>query len=145
MIGSGSDKVYPELWMIIVLTDHFGKRDANEYIKLWRLFQVRRAPLWNIVPNVQREQATQLMGHKEAFPSSHQPILLRRRERQVLELVAQGARNREIAQILHIKEVTVEGYLTSIYRKLGVRSRTQAVLKAFERQLITLNPKQGQD
>ena len=40
-------------------------------------------------------------------------------------LVADGASNREIAQRLHLSVKTVEGTLTRIYRKSGVRSRTQ--------------------
>ena len=46
-------------------------------------------------------------------------------EQQVAGLVADGASNREIAQRLHLSVKTVEGTLTRIYRKSGVRSRTQ--------------------
>ncbi|NYF98034.1 LuxR C-terminal-related transcriptional regulator [Janibacter cremeus] len=46
-------------------------------------------------------------------------------EQQVAGLVAEGASNREIAQRLHLSVKTVEGGLTRIYRKTGVRSRTQ--------------------
>lgn len=46
-------------------------------------------------------------------------------EQQVAGLVADGASNREIAQRLHLSVKTVEGTLTRIYRKIGVRSRTQ--------------------
>jgi DNA-binding CsgD family transcriptional regulator/tetratricopeptide (TPR) repeat protein len=46
-------------------------------------------------------------------------------EQQVAALVADGASNREIAQRLHLSVKTVEGTLTRIYRKTGVRSRTQ--------------------
>ena len=46
-------------------------------------------------------------------------------EQQVAGFVADGASNREIAQRLHLSVKTVEGTLTRIYRKTGVRSRTQ--------------------
>lgn len=46
-------------------------------------------------------------------------------EQQVASLVAEGSSNREIAQRLHLSVKTVEGSLTRIYRKTGVRSRTQ--------------------
>ena len=46
-------------------------------------------------------------------------------EQQVAGLVADGSSNREIAQRLHLSVKTVEGTLTRIYRKTGVRSRTQ--------------------
>jgi DNA-binding NarL/FixJ family response regulator len=46
-------------------------------------------------------------------------------ERRVAELAADGRSNREIAAELFVAERTVEANLTRIYRKLGVRSRTQ--------------------
>ena len=53
--------------------------------------------------------------------------LLSSREREVLELVSQGLRNREIAQRLFISEVTVKVHVRNLMRKLGARSRTHAV------------------
>ncbi len=55
---------------------------------------------------------------------------LSERERQVLELVAAGLSNREICSRLHISLSTVKGHTASIYGKLGVNSRTQAVSEA---------------
>jgi DNA-binding CsgD family transcriptional regulator len=46
-------------------------------------------------------------------------------ERAVAELAASGATNREIAASLYLSEKTVEAVLTRVYRKLGIRSRTQ--------------------
>jgi DNA-binding CsgD family transcriptional regulator len=46
-------------------------------------------------------------------------------ERRVAELVAKGKTNREVAQALVVAERTVEWNLTKVYRKLGVRSRTE--------------------
>jgi RNA polymerase sigma factor (sigma-70 family) len=48
------------------------------------------------------------------------------RERQILALVAEGKRNREIAQTLGISEATVENHLHRIFQKLGVSNRTEA-------------------
>lgn len=50
------------------------------------------------------------------------------RERQILDLLAAGLRNREIASRLSISEATVENHLHNIYGKLGVRNRVQAAL-----------------
>jgi len=61
------------------------------------------------------------------------------RERQVLGLLAQGLRNKEIGRHLTIEEVTVRLHLRGIFRKLGVRSRTQAVTCAIERGFLTLS------
>ncbi|MCP5371247.1 MAG: response regulator transcription factor [Hyphomicrobiales bacterium] len=49
------------------------------------------------------------------------------RERDVLVLLAQGMSNREIADKLHLQEVSIRARLTGIFKKLGVNSRTQAV------------------
>jgi LuxR family maltose regulon positive regulatory protein len=55
---------------------------------------------------------------------------LSEREIEVLELVAQGLTNRQIAQRLFISQGTVKAHTSNIYGKLGVRSRTQAVARA---------------
>lgn len=52
------------------------------------------------------------------------------RETQVLRLLARAATNRELAAALGISCRTVESHLSSIYRKLGVRSRLAAVIWA---------------
>lgn len=56
---------------------------------------------------------------------------LRARELEVLKLVAQGMSNKEIASALVVSERTVQSHLINIFRKLGVRSRTGAALRAF--------------
>ena len=55
---------------------------------------------------------------------------LSEREREVLDLIASGATNREIAAALHISPWTVKEYTGGVYRKLGVRNRTEAVQRA---------------
>jgi LuxR family maltose regulon positive regulatory protein len=57
---------------------------------------------------------------------------LSKREREVFELLCQGLSNKEIAKKLYIAEVTTKAHLRSIFSKLGVRTRTEAVLKAHE-------------
>ena len=57
---------------------------------------------------------------------------LSRREKEVLELLCRGYANKEIGDSLHLSIETVRDYLKSIYDKLHVRSRTEAVLKALQ-------------
>ncbi|KIF76805.1 LuxR family transcriptional regulator [Streptomyces sp. 150FB] len=58
------------------------------------------------------------------------------REREVLELVAKGTSNREIAKELFISEATVKTHLTHLYAKLGVRERAAAVAVAYDRRIL---------
>ncbi|MFT4099974.1 MAG: LuxR C-terminal-related transcriptional regulator [Burkholderiaceae bacterium] len=69
-------------------------------------------------------------------PAAPADSLLSERERQVLELLARGHRNRAIADRLFVSETTVKAHLRSINSKLGAHSRTHAVALARERGLI---------
>lgn len=64
------------------------------------------------------------------------PEPLSEREIELLGLIASGFSNKEIAEALFITEGTVKNHITHILGKLGVRDRTQAVLKAKELGLI---------
>ncbi|HHS96527.1 MAG TPA: response regulator transcription factor [Chloroflexi bacterium] len=64
------------------------------------------------------------------------PEPLSEREQEILQLLARGLTNREIATRLHLAEGTVKNYVTSILQKLGVRDRTQAALRARELGLV---------
>ena len=63
---------------------------------------------------------------------------LTKREREVLELLAEGLSNRSIAVKLEISEHTVKYHVNSILRKLGAQSRTEAVVRATRSGLILL-------
>lgn len=52
------------------------------------------------------------------------------REREVLDLVARGATNREIAAALHLSPHTIKEHTSALYRKLEVRNRAEAVQRA---------------
>jgi DNA-binding NarL/FixJ family response regulator len=58
------------------------------------------------------------------------------REVQVLELLARGLGNREIARELFVSEATVKSHLSHVYAKLGVDTRAGAVAAAIERRII---------
>jgi DNA-binding NarL/FixJ family response regulator len=60
------------------------------------------------------------------------------REIEVLELVARGKSNRELARDLHLSEATVKSHLIHIFDKLGVTDRTAAVTVALERGILRL-------
>jgi ATP/maltotriose-dependent transcriptional regulator MalT len=60
------------------------------------------------------------------------------REIEVLELVAKGNTNKEVAKILHISTATVKTHLIHIYNKLGVDDRTAATTTAIEKGIIII-------
>ena len=69
--------------------------------------------------------------------SSNEPVeTLTQREKEVLAMVAKGASNHDIAEKLFLKEVTVKTHMNSIFKKLKVSNRTQAVLLGMQMNLI---------
>lgn len=75
-------------------------------------------------------------SHDLPFGSDEPVEALTLREIEVLTLVAKGANNQAIADKLFVKEVTVKTHLNSIFKKLKVSNRTQAVLLAMQMNLI---------
>ncbi|MCR6476896.1 response regulator transcription factor [Variovorax sp. ZS18.2.2] len=65
------------------------------------------------------------------------PVALTPRERKILELVAQGLSNRDMAESLSISRLTVECHTKNIYRKLAVTSRTEAVYQGRRHGLLS--------
>jgi DNA-binding NarL/FixJ family response regulator len=77
--------------------------------------------------------ARRLMGQVRRPP----PEALSPRELKVLQLIADGATNREAAAKLFVSEATIKTHLLHIYEKLGVRDRAAAVGEAYRRRLFT--------
>jgi len=71
-------------------------------------------------------------------PKAAKSETLSQREQQVLTLVAQGAPNKQIAHRLHITERTVKAHVTSIFNKLGVNSRAEAVAVGMRSGLLSV-------
>jgi DNA-binding CsgD family transcriptional regulator len=61
------------------------------------------------------------------------------REKEVLQLVANGSTNRAVGHALHLAEETIKSMMQSILRKLGVRDRTHAVAVGIALGLVSLS------
>lgn len=85
---------------------------------------------WNSVPLTYVKQM--LKSSMDSNMTNQIEHLLTRREQDVLKMLISGASNSEIAEQLFLTEGTIRTYLTRIYSKLNVQSRTQAVLLVKE-------------
>lgn len=90
----------------------------------------------------------ELSRHDEARSRRHpQSVYLTPRERQVLECVAVGLRNKEIARELEIAVPTVKNHVHKILEKLGARRRREAIRSAYEIGILEdpVHPRRAKD
>ncbi len=79
--------------------------------------------------------ADRIMGYFAHTPRASAPVVfpeLTEREREVLTLIAQGLTNRAIAERLVLSEKTVRNHVSSIFSKLQVADRAEAIIRARE-------------
>lgn len=77
-------------------------------------------------------------GKQNGDPASQKIATLSQREREVIEMIGKGMRNRQIAVTLSISEVTVRHHLTSIFSKLGINDRLELIIFAYQHRLADL-------
>jgi len=73
---------------------------------------------------------------RTSAPEADHPYRLSLRELDVLELLAQGLNNAEIAWELSVSQATVNKHVSSVIGKMRARSRTDAVAKAFRGKIV---------
>ena len=91
-----------------------------------------------LAPSVTRRLIAEF-ARRPARPESPAPAQLEpltARERDVLELLARGRSNAEIAEALYVGEATVKSHVAHVLMKLGLRDRIQAVIFAYEVGLV---------
>jgi DNA-binding NarL/FixJ family response regulator len=90
-----------------------------------------------LAPAVARRLVTEIAS-RPASPAVAAPELvgLTDRELDVFKLLVCGYRNDEIADRLVVGESTIKSHVQNLYRKIGVRDRVQAIIYAYERELL---------
>ncbi len=109
--------------------DHLSLILADEELSLTQVCELRAEQLLAI-DEITAQNETQVRKLSPAL-SGH-GISLTPREEEVLALIGKGLQAAEIATSLTLSLPTVKSHTASLYRKLGVSSRTQALLKAGE-------------
>jgi two-component system response regulator DesR len=113
--------------MSIVLSNYCGPIDAE---------QVATGPTRLLTPDLTVEEVmhavqSALLGEEVPLPAYRRSTAqLSEREREVLALLRTGATNHEIATAMNIGTETVKKHAGALYRKLGVRNRTEAAQRA---------------
>lgn len=92
---------------------------------------VHRGQIW--ASNEDLEHVMNALGHTKPLRlhNADGKPLFTRREEDVVRLVVDGLKNREIAQRLRVKEHSIRNYLHRIFEKLGVSTRVELILYAF--------------
>jgi DNA-binding NarL/FixJ family response regulator len=88
------------------------------------------------IPALLRKALSQPSPEERPAESLDDPLTAR--ELEVLQSLAQGLANKQIAQALNISEHTVKFHVSAIYAKLGVTNRTEAVRAGIQRGLVTV-------
>jgi DNA-binding NarL/FixJ family response regulator len=114
------------------------RRDVSHTILRKAVEMIQEGQVWvegTIIPHL-LEELTSLEEQRlqASSPPPGDPLArLTHRERDVVNLIAGGASNREIAAQLHVSEATVKAHLTATFRKLGVSDRLQLGLYVTRR------------
>jgi NarL family two-component system response regulator LiaR len=131
---AGDDKIFPAIkaGALGYLLKDSGPEELVHAIR-----QVHRGES-SLHPTVARRLLRELSS-PTAQGSESESDCLTEREVEVLQLVAQGQSNRQVADLLTISEATVRTHVSNILSKLNLCSRTQATLYALREGLVSLN------
>jgi NarL family two-component system response regulator LiaR len=129
---AGEDKVFPAV-RAGALGYHLKDATPEELVRAIRQVY-RREP--SLHPDIARKVLQELASPAGERPPTPEPLT--GRELEVLQLVAKGHENTQIAGLLVISEATVRTHVSNIVSKLHVASRTQAALYALREGLASL-------
>jgi DNA-binding NarL/FixJ family response regulator len=117
---------------IVVLTMYDGDQDVYRALSAGAAaYLLKDAPSTDVVRVIREVHAGRM-----AEPSQMARPAFTDRERQVLQLLAEGRRNKEIADALGVSDETIRAHLRHIYEKLHVNDRTHALTVAIRRGIV---------
>ena len=129
---------------VLVLTTFDGDADIQRALEAgargYLLKNMRRATLIEAVRAVAAGQRYLPPATAARLVEGMESERLTARELDVLKLLAQGHRNREIADALGLAEPTVKIHVNNLLRKLQVKDRTEATMVALRRGIIHMEP-----
>jgi len=122
-------RIHPYSFSILITAPHgWATHEAAQHLGFSEVIGVESAALHinSLVEKLLAERGNQITKKVEPVVGIH---LLSLREREILMDLATGATTEEIARKRHNSIATIKSHLTSIYRKLGVRNRVEAISK----------------
>lgn len=139
-------EINPEI-KVLILTIHDGEEYVFEVAKAGAEGYIQK----DIKPEELKNSIERVIKGEKVFPQNIEEQFanvviekreveeLSAREQEVLELLAQGMSNRNVAETLFISEKTVKNHVSNILKKLAVNDRTQAVIVSLKRGLVSLS------
>lgn len=139
-------EIKPEV-KVLILTIHDEEEYIYEVIKAGAEGYIQK----DVKPEELKNSIERVMQGEKVFPPTVEKVVAQRniekptldelstREQEVLELLAKGMSNRNIAEELFISEKTVKNHVSNILKKLSVNDRTQAVIVALKNGLVSLS------
>jgi DNA-binding NarL/FixJ family response regulator len=127
---------------VVVLTTYSGDVQTLKAIKAGAMAYLLKSTLHrDLLNTIRLVHAGQRylpadIASEVAFHAGEAPLTVR--EVEILQLVADGKANKEIAARLSLSDETVKGYMKSIFAKLAVNDRTRAVTVAVKRGIIEI-------
>jgi two-component system, NarL family, nitrate/nitrite response regulator NarL len=110
------------------------RKEESRNVLLKAIEKVHRGEIWfdrsmmsDVLSNVLKQK-----NEKDRDPNAAKIASLTDRELQVIKLVSEGRKNKQIAERLFISDTTVRHHLTSIFSKLGVSDRLELVIQAYK-------------
>ncbi len=115
------------------------RRDESTQVLCKCIDRVYRGQIWANSEQLRYVLEALWAGARIRLTDARGNVLLSKREEEIVLLVAEGLRNREIAAQLKLSEHTIRNYLFRVFDKLGISNRSELILYFMEHQRRSMN------